>query len=80
MKAILRTRCGCIREMQIPYPPNQTIYLPLSGKHSWFHLEMDAQQADVYNRPNIGVRVFELYNTPRNGDAAEYVETREQRR
>lgn len=81
MKAILRTRCGCTREMQIPYPPNREIYLPLSPKASWFHLEMAAQRQDVYDRSNIGVRVFEIYNEPRSGqDYAQYVETREQRR
>lgn len=81
MKAVLRTRCGCTREMQIPYPPNREIYLPLSGKMSWFHVEMDAQRQDVFSRANLGVRVFELYNVPRNGDDyAEYLETKERRR
>lgn len=29
MRAILKTRCGCTREMEIPYPPNRVIIVPM---------------------------------------------------
>lgn len=32
MKAILNTRCGCSRTIEIPYPPQRYIRVPLKGK------------------------------------------------
>ncbi len=35
MKAKLATRCGCSREIEVPYPPNPVLVLPLhcSGEY-----------------------------------------------
>jgi hypothetical protein len=39
VKAILTTRCGCTREMSIPYPPQDEILVPLRTDWSsvWFN-------------------------------------------
>lgn len=37
-RALLRTRCGCERELDVAYPPNRVIYLTLKPRPSvaWY--------------------------------------------
>lgn len=32
MRAVLRTRCGCRREIQVTFPPPPNILIPLTGE------------------------------------------------
>jgi len=57
--------------MFIPYPPNPYILVPLSRGSSLFHIEMNAETADL-SKPSLGVRRFELYSS--SISHAEYVE------
>lgn len=74
MTATLYTRCGCSRTMQIPYPANPRILVPLRPERSLFHM-MEVNDDDDISKPSLGVRTFELY--AQNGNTAEYIESTE---
>ena len=69
MLATLKTRCGCQKQIEIPFPPNPRIILPLVPE-----FRLGLTESDL-TRPIMRVREFELtdsYGGP-NG-YAEYLE------
>ncbi len=71
MRAILTTRCGCTRTLDIPAPPQPTICLPLPHRSRYnFHGPDDR---DDITQPQYGLREFELVRYVK-GNIAEYEE------
>lgn len=70
MLATLKTRCGCIKRIEITFPPNPRIVLPLAPEYKF---SLYAKQD--FSKPTMRVREFELtdyYGGP-NG-YADYLE------
>ena len=69
MKAILLTRCGCSKELEIPAPPNPKILIPLRRGEPglWWDII-----GDDITQPSFGTRTFVLYQDM--GNRAEYLE------
>ena len=73
MKAIIRTRCGCSREIETTYPPNREVVLPMVPDIP-VNVSGDGPFPD---KPFIQVRRFELRNFTNMGpteSVAEYYE------
>lgn len=60
MKAILQTRCGCSREMSIPWPPNPEIIIPLRTDWSkcWFNEDQISSHVTQQVRRFTFVRAY----------------------
>ena len=69
MRVILRTRCICSQEVEIKYPPNPIIMIPL---HTNFRVNINTTVDDI---PVRQTRSFKLMNYLRPFDTAEYMET-----
>ena len=59
MMVTLTTRCGCSRQINIPWPHPPEIHLPLTNKRGLFHMQMEW---DRLERPFIHRRVFVRYD------------------
>jgi hypothetical protein len=66
MTAILRTRCGCTRDITVPAPAPPTIKMPLAGQLLFLY------QGDPVRPSFQELRTFE-----RQGHTAVYLETSE---
>jgi len=61
MKAILTTRCGCTREMEIPFPPNERIVVPLRPDRMSVWFDESQPPSRVGRGLSIDARTFKLH-------------------
>ena len=70
MKAILKTRCGCTREIEISWPPSRWFRIPLMPD-----LSLSAWVISPDINKNIQVREFELQPGSKHpAETAHYLE------
>lgn len=62
-KAILKTRCGCQREMEVPFPPNVKIILPLTPDLTAVCPEGSVSEDIIH----IRTRQFDLHGIEKDG-------------
>ena len=55
VKAVFQTRCGCVKEFEVPYPPPPQYYFPLRRDPNKMWLQEELPQ-----RPDVETRVFGL--------------------
>lgn len=72
MRAILKTLCGCEREMNIPYPPNRVIVLPMRRPISFETCKDGQLPADI--KIAMKVRLFDLEYPGGFNETSRYIE------
>lgn len=72
MLALLTTRCGCVRQMKITYPPPREIHLPMAAKGPIGGWRPDPTEHLYDSLPR---RIFRLIREPGHPiETASYVE------
>lgn len=62
VEATLKTRCGCSKLAEVPYPPAPTLYVPLKTK-----VRLNPNQDDL-STPTFTTRSFDLQDAFPAGD------------
>lgn len=61
-KATLVTRCGCWKHVDVPWPPNKELIVPLKPRQS-----ASVHQSEGPSKPFMETRRFELKDAGRHG-------------